>query len=158
MREVSIDDSAFILKLINEPAWHEFISSHSIDTIEKASEYIEQKMITMYKKHGFGLWVVEKTDDAVPIGICGLLKRDSLHCIDLGFAFLEDFWGQGFAFEASTGSLMYVRSELKAQNVVAISNPLNTRSVKLLKKMGFIYESKFSHPGADEVLSLYAKT
>ncbi len=158
LREASIDDSEFILKLVNEPAWHEFISSHSIDSIEKASEYVEQKMIAMYQRFGFGLWVVEKIDDAIPIGICGLLKRDSLPYIDLGFALLSKYWGKGFAFEASMSSLMYARNKLGMQKVVAILNPSNTRSVSLLEKMGFLYESKFSHPGSDEVLSLYAKT
>lgn len=158
LREASTDDSEFILKLINEPAWHKFISNHSVDTIEKASEYIEQKMIAMYQKFGFGLWVVEKIDDAIPIGICGLLKRDSLHNIDLGFAFLADYWGQGFALEASISCLKYAKSEIKAKKIVAITDPLNTRSVKLLEKAGFIYESNFSHPGSNDVLSLYAKT
>lgn len=158
LREASTDDSEFILKLINEPAWHEFISKHSIDTIEKASEYIEQKMKAMYQTLGFGLWVVEKTDDATPIGICGLLKRDSLQYIDLGFAFLADYWGQGFALEASIGCLKYASNEIKSQKILAITDPSNTRSVKLLEKAGFIYESNFSHPGSDEILSLYATT
>jgi RimJ/RimL family protein N-acetyltransferase len=158
LREASIDDSEFILKLVNEPAWHEFIFNHSIDTIEKASEYIEQRMIAMYQNFGFGLWVVEKRDDAVPIGICGLLKRDSLNCIDLGFAFSAEYWKQGFASEASIAALTYAKSELKIQRIVAITDSLNTRSVKLLERIGFVYESKFSHPGSDEVLSLYEKT
>ncbi len=158
LREVSTDDADFILKLINEPAWHEFIYNHSTDTIEKASDYIEQKMIAMYQKLGFGLWIVEKIQNAEPIGICGLLKRDTLNCIDLGFAFSADYWGQGFASEASIGALIYARNKLKAQRVIAITDPLNTRSVKLLEKIGFVYESKFSHPGSDEILSLYAKT
>ena len=158
LREASTDDSEFILKLINEPAWKKFISNHSIDTIAKASEYIEQKMLAMYQKIGFGLWIVEKIDDSVPIGICGLLKRDSLQSIDLGFAFLAKYWGHGFALKATIASLIYAKSEIKANKIVAITNPLNTRSVKLLEKAGFIYESKFSHPGSDDILSLYAKT
>ena len=158
LREASTNDSEFILKLVNEPAWHQFISTHSIDTIEKATEYIEQKMIAMYQEHGFGLWVVEINGEPTAIGMCGLLKRDSLQHVDLGFAFLADFWGQGFALEAAIASLKYAKREIKAKKVVAITDPLNTRSVKLLGKAGFTYESKFSHPGSDEVLSLYAKT
>lgn len=157
-REATTDDSEFFLKLINEPAWHKFISNHSIVTLEKASEYIEEKIISSYLKFGFGLWVVEKIEGKVPIGICGLLKRDSLESIDLGFAFLSEYWGQGFATEASVDSLKYAKNIIKAEKVVAITDQLNSRSVKLLKKLGFIYESEFSHPGSDEVLSLYAKT
>ncbi len=158
LREASVDDSEFILKLVNEPAWQKFISNLSIDTIEKASEYIEQKLITMYQKFGFGLWVVERTDDKIPIGLCGLLKRDSLQNIDLGFAFLSDYWGRGFATEAAIASLMYAEKEIKVKKIVAITHPLNISSVKLLERAGFIYEETFSHPGSDEVLSLYAKT
>ena len=158
LREASVDDSRFMLKLVNEPAWHEFIYSHSINTIEKASEFIEQKMIAIYQNEGFGLWVLEKIDDGVPIGICGLLKRDSLPCLDIGFALLSSYWGQGFALEASSCSLRYARNKLKMKKILAISSPSNTRSLKLLKKLGFVYESRFSHPGSDEVLSLYSKT
>ena len=157
LREATIEDSEFILKLVNQPAWHEFIGSHSIDSIENTNEYIQQKMLAMYQQYGFGLWVVEKLEGKIQTGICGLLKRDSLDVVDLGFAFLENYWGQGFAFEAARATLNYASNELKRQKVVAILNPLNIRSVKLLNKLGFHYESTYSHPGSDEVLSLYTK-
>ena len=158
MREASIDDAEFILKLVNEPAWHEFISNHSINTLEEASEYIELKMVAMYQQFDFGLWVVETVDNAIPIGICGLLKRDSLPSIDLGFAFLSRHWGQGFAYEASICCLKYAEFKLGMQTILAITNPSNKRSVNLLRKMGFQYDKTYSHPGSDEILSLYAKT
>lgn len=158
LREVSLNDADFILELINEPAWHEFIVSHTINTREKAKVYIEEKLISHYKENHFGLWIVEKNDGLTPIGICGLLKRDSLDIIDLGFAFLSCHWGQGFANEAATASLNYAKNKLKANKIAAITSPKNIRSIAMLETMGFCYESEFSHTGSSEVLSLYLIT
>lgn len=150
LREVSCNDADFILKLMNEPAWHEFIAHHTINTKQKAEKYIAH-----YKENNFGLWIVEKSVNSTPIGICGLLKRDSLDTIDLGFAFLSCHWGQGFASEAATASLKYAENTLKFKKVAAITSPLNLRSICMLETMGFQYKSEFSHPGSNEVLSLY---
>lgn len=158
LREASIADAAFLLELMNEAAWHKFIAHHSINTVAKAADYIEQKMLSMYHDRGFGLWLVELNAGSLPIGMCGLLKRDSLPAPDLGFALLEAYWGQGLALEAATASLVYAQETLALQQLLAIAKPMNHRSITLLEKLGFHYESGFSHPGSDEVLLLYAKT
>ena len=157
LREATIEDATFILALLSEPAWHQFIASHSIDSLEKASEYIEEKMLASYREHGFGLWLVESIAESTPVGICGLLQRDTLPHPDLGFALLSQHWGQGFAFEAAAACLAYAQDTLSLQQLLAIAKPLNQRSIALLEKLGFRYESGFSHPGSDEVLSLYAR-
>lgn len=156
-REARGEDSAFFLKLLNEPAWHQFIAEHSVDSLQKAKDYIEERILPSYRNMGFGLWVVERLDDATPIGICGLLKRESLNSVDLGFAFLSDYWGKGFASEAARGSLEYAERHIRASKIYAITDPRNDRSITLLKKLGFFYEGEFSHPGSDAVLGLYAK-
>ncbi|MFG1495862.1 GNAT family N-acetyltransferase [Saccharospirillum sp. HFRX-1] len=158
LREAQVDDSASLLELLNEPAWHQFIAPNSIDSIEKASDYIEQKMLTSYREHGFGLWLVATIDGSLPIGICGLLKRNTLPHPDLGFALLSKYWGQGFALEAASASVAYAQETLALQQLLAIAKPINHRSIALLEKLGFRHESGFSHPGSDEVLSLFAKS
>lgn len=158
IREASTSDAEFILTLLGEPAWHQFIAPNSIDSIETASDYIEQKLLASYREHGFGLWLVETIDGSAPIGICGLLKRDTLPQPDLGFALLSKYWGQGLALEAATASLVYAQETLALQQLLAIVKPINHRSITLLEKLGFRHESGFSHPGSDEVLSLYAKS
>ena len=149
-------DADFYLALLNEPAWHQFIYQHEMNTKEKVVEYLEQKVIPAYREFGFGFWVVETKSDQQPIGICGFIKRDSLEHVDLGFAFLEAFWGHGYAFEAAEASLEYAKSELSDNKILAITLPENKRSSRLLEKLGFTLESTFSHPGSDEILSLYA--
>ena len=158
LREAVASDTDFYLALLNEPSWHQFIYQHEMNTREKVVEYLEEKVIPAYQAQGFGFWVVELKSNKQPIGICGFIKRDSLEHIDLGFAFLEAFWGKGYAFEAAAASLIYAESNLNLDKILAITLPENKRSIKLLQRLGFAFESTFSHPGSDEVLLLYSLT
>lgn len=156
LREATLADAEFYLRLMNEPAWHQFIYQHEMNTTEKIVEYLEQKVIPAYQTLGFGFWVVELQDEKHPIGICGFIKRDTLEHADLGFAFLKSHWGKGYAFEAAEASLNYAKSNLNEDKILAITLPENSRSSRLLERLGFELESNFSHPGSDEVLSLFS--
>lgn len=156
LREAQTVDAEFILKLLNQPAWKKYIYDHDINTIELAKDYIETKLQAMYRELGFGLWVAVSKHNQVAQGVCGLLKRESLDCMDLGFGFLSDYWGTGVAYEASEACLKYAFDVLKAPKVVAITNPENGRSIGLLNKLGFEFERSYIPPESDEHLSLYA--
>ncbi|MFK7804535.1 MAG: GNAT family N-acetyltransferase [Anaerolineae bacterium] len=158
LREATTADAEFFLTLLNEPAWLKFISQHEMRTHEHVVEYLETKIIPSYSANGFGFWVVELKADQQPIGICGFIKRDSLEHADLGFAFLEAVWGQGYAFEAAVASLKYAKINLSEPKILAITLPENKRSSSLLERLGFDLESTFSHSGSDEILSLYSLT
>ena len=155
MREAQLRDAEFILSLINQPAWKQFISDHSINTIELAQDYIENKLCSLYQSLGFGLWVVDSIEEGRSIGLCGLLKRDTLDCIDLGFGFLPEFWGSGAAQETSLACLTYAFDELRKDEVAAIVSPDNVRSIRLLEKLEFQSESDYFDPITDERLLLY---
>ena len=109
----------------------------------------------MYAERGFGLWLVERKDDGAPLGICGLVKREQLEDVDLGFAFLPRYWLQGYARESAQGVLDYARGALGLQHVVAITSPDNHASSKLLEKLGFAYEAMLDFGRAAPV-KLYA--
>jgi RimJ/RimL family protein N-acetyltransferase len=78
--------------------------------------------------------------DALPIGICGLLKRDVLDDVDIGYALLPEFCSQGYALESASAVMTYAWEKLGLQRVVAVTNPNNESSIRLLEKMGFQYE------------------
>jgi RimJ/RimL family protein N-acetyltransferase len=86
------------------------------------------------------MWLVEMKDSGVPIGICGLLKRDALEDVDIGYALLPEFWSKGYALEAASAVLSYARDTLGLTRVVAITNVNNQSSIRLLEKLGFTYE------------------
>ena len=105
LRHLNAEDAPFILRLLNEPSWLQFIGDRGVRTLADAQRYIETGPIEMYGRLGFGLYHVRLAQSGEPIGMCGILKRESLKDVDLGFAFLPEFWGKGYAREASAAVL-----------------------------------------------------
>ncbi len=140
LRRIVSDDAAFIFGLLNEPAWLRFIDDKGVRTLDDARRYIATGPQPMYREHGFGLWLVETKMGATPIGICGLIKRPGLEDVDLGFAYREEFQGQGFARESASAALRYAREVVGLKRIVALTALDNERSIRLLEKLGFAFE------------------
>lgn len=153
---LSTDDAPFIFELLNTPGWLQFIGDRGIKTLEDASNYALNGPIKSYEKFGFGLYLTKLKDDNTPIGICGLIKRDTLEDVDIGFAFLPEHSGKGYAFEAATATLNYARKNLGLQRIVAITDEDNVNSIRLLEKTGLVFEKKIQMPGEEKELLLFA--
>lgn len=139
LRRFTTDDAAFILLLCNDPAWLQFIGDRGIHNQALAKNYLETGPIAMYARLGFGLWLVERKKDGVPLGMCGLLKRDSLQDVDIGYAFLPQHRGQGYAQEAVTATLFYGQTVLGLKRILAITSLDNDKSTQLLHKVGMTF-------------------
>lgn len=140
LRRVTTEDAAFILQLLNDPAWLRFIGDRGVRTFEAAREYISNNLAPMYERQGFGLYLTELKSEGVPVGICGLIKRDSLEDVDIGFAFLPQFRGMGYGYESAAAVLEYGRKAFGLRRIVAITSPDNHGSARLLEKLGFTFE------------------
>lgn len=154
LRHFTPDDAEFILELVNEPGWKQFIGDRGINTLDAARQYIETVPLASYAKNGFGLYAVELKDDHALVGMCGLLKRDTLDDVDIGFALLSRFEGSGYAREAATATLKYAREQLGLRRVVAITTKDNDRSGRLLERSGMNLVGPISLSG--ETLRLFA--
>ena len=158
LRRLVRDDAAFILGLLNEPAWLRFIGDKGVRTLDEARRYIATGPQAMYREHGFGLWLVATHADAKPIGICGLIKRPGLEDVDLGFAYREEFQGQGFAREAAAAALTYAKDVVGLQRIVALTALDNERSIRLLAKLGFEFERMLRLKADGPESRLFART
>lgn len=156
LRWLSTDDAGFILELVNDPAWLKFIGNKDVKTIEDARSNISNKYVEMYDRLGFGLYLTELKDERVPIGICGLIKRDALEDVDLGFAFLPGFRGKGYAYEAAAAAIEYGKNVLGLNRIAAITVQGNDASIKLLEKLGFQFEKMVELSKDAEGLMLFA--
>ena len=156
LRQFTLADAAFIVALVNTPGWIKYIGDRNIKTNADAETYLTNGPMASYRTLGFGLWLVERKDTAESIGMCGILKRDTLEHPDLGFAFLPAFEGQGFAHEAASATLRYASGVLGLQTIAAITLPENTGSIKLLEKLGMVFCRPISFPGSAQILSLYS--
>lgn len=155
LRPLDPDDAAFVLALVNEPAWIANIGDKAVRTMEDAGRYIRTGPMRMYAERGFGLYLVQRKDTASPVGMCGLIKRDLLVDVDLGFALLERYWGHGYAHEAAAAWLDQAREPLGLGRVVAIVVESNERSIRLLMKLGFRFEKRIRLEPQGEQLALY---
>lgn len=156
LRELTLDDAAFILRLLNDPAWLQFIGDRGVRNLDDARGYLERSPMKMYREHGFGLWLVETKTDGAATGICGLIKREALADIDLGYAFLPEFRGRGYAFEAATATLAHGHRTLGLRRIIALSAPKNVRSIELLTRLGFRFEQTIPFPTARDESQVFA--
>lgn len=152
LRRLDVDDAPFIIELLNDASFIRFIGDKGVRTLDEARTYILNGPVASYQKFGFGLNAVDLKEANGSIGICGILKRDTLPHPDIGFAFLPAYWNKGYAYEASAAVLEDARKNLSIERVLAITTPDNEASAKLLVKLGLRFDRliKLSE-GADEV-------
>jgi len=133
-------DAPVVLRLLNEPSFIEFIGDRGVRTLEDARRYLREGPIASCRTHGHGLLRVSLRDDGTVIGMCGLVKRDTLPIPDLGFALLPEHWGKGYMQEASRSVLEHGRSTLGIAEVLAITSTHNQRSMTTLRTLGMTLE------------------
>ncbi|HEX3928007.1 MAG TPA: GNAT family N-acetyltransferase [Gemmatimonadales bacterium] len=140
VRHLEARDADFLVALLNEPSFLRFIGDRGVRTPVDALRWLADGPLTSYAAHGFGLSMVERRDTDESIGICGLLKRDTLDDVDLGFAYRPAFWKHGYAIEAGRAMLGYAQRDKALQRVVAITSLDNDASIRVLTRLGFQFE------------------
>ena len=133
-------DAEFILRLLNEPSFLQYIGDKSVRTLDDARSYIRNGPLKSYEENGFGLYWVGLKENECAIGICGLIKRDTLSEPDIGFAFLPEYWDKGYAHEAAAEVMRHAREGLRLNRILAITTPDNEPSAKLLGKIGLTFQ------------------
>ena len=157
LREFTHEDDAFVLRLLNEPSWLRFIGDRGVRTLPDARRYLDDGPRRSYARNGFGLWcVVPKGGDA-PVGMCGLIRRDTLPDVDVGFAFLPEAWGRGYARESAAAVLDHARDVLGLGRVLAITDPENAASIRVLERVGMLREGTVRMPGESIDLLLFGR-
>ena len=136
LRHLSAGDAEFVLALLNEPSFIRYIGDKGVRNLDDARRYIADGPVKSYELNGFGLNLVQLKASNTPIGICGVLKRDTLPHPDIGFAFLPSYWNQGYALESASAVMAHARETLGLDRVLAITSPDNEASQKLLGKIG----------------------
>ena len=158
VRHFTLEDAAFILRLLNEPTFIQNIVDKGVRTLDGARDYLRTGPIASYERNGFGLNCVELRDSRAPIGMCGLIKRDSLEDPDLGYALLPEYCSQGYAFEAASAVMGTAGGEFGMRRVVAVTSVGNERSIRLLTRIGFRYERLIALYPDEPDLKLFAMT
>ncbi|HMB91583.1 MAG TPA: GNAT family N-acetyltransferase [Rhodothermales bacterium] len=157
LRKLTSNDAAFILDLLNQLSFIRYVGDKGVRTLEDARHFIESGPVQSYQRYGFGLYLVEEKQSATPMGICGLLKRETLEDFDLGFAFLPTYWSQGYATEAGQAVLNAAKANHGLHRVVAITNVDNHASMSVLGRLGFAFEGMMQMAEEKPEIRLFGK-
>ena len=155
LRPTGVEDAALILKLLNMPKWLRFIGDRNVNTLEEAQLYIESRMLPQLERLGYGNYTLVKKSDGTRLGTCGLYDREGLEGIDIGFALLPEFEGEGYGFEAAKRIKVAAFEDFDINELQGITSKENIASQKLLKKLGFHLIGSTRLPNEKEDLFLF---
>lgn len=140
LREVSESDAGFVLEMLNDPDFIRNVADRGVRTLEGARDYITERFVESYRRHGFGFWLVEEKESGAPAGVCGLVKRETLPGVDIGYSFLPAFRSKGYASESAAAVMRHAREAFGLRRLYAIVNPDNAVSIRVLEKLGMRFE------------------
>ncbi len=156
LRHLSAGDAEFLIELLNDPSFIRNIGDRGVRTVQDAHAYVQNGPAASYAKNGFGLDLVILKGTGEPIGLCGLIKRPTLDDVDIGYAYLPRYWSKGYAVEAASAVKQYAQSVIGLKRLVAIVDPLNLGSIRVLEKIGFTFEKMVKLSADDIELKLFA--
>jgi RimJ/RimL family protein N-acetyltransferase len=154
IREAQEEDATFIFKLLNNPTWIKFIGERNINNLDDAKMYIQNSLINSYRQNGFGMYLVEEQSSGKKMGLCGLLKREELDHVDIGFAILPEYAGKGYTFEAAR----IIIEKCPFATIYGITSQDNIASRKLLEKLGMRHVRNFQFGDYKEKSLLFELT
>lgn len=158
LRRLIADDAQFLVGLLNQPSFLANIGDRGVRNVDDAHRYLREGPWALYEQYGFGLWHVARKIDDAPIGMCGLLRRDILPYADVGYAFLPEFWGQGYAFEAAQATLNHGARKFGLSRVIGVVSEGNTASIRVLEKLGMSFERMFAMRPNEPEVRLYGRS
>ena len=156
LRHLSDDDAEFMLELLNDPSFIRNIGDRKIRSLDGAKVYIQNGPVASYAKNGFGLYLVQLKETGESIGMSGLIRRDQLDDVDIGYAFLPKFWSKGYASESAQAIKQYAQDVIGLIRMVAITDPTNTGSIRVLEKLGMKFEKMVRLAADDIELKLFS--
>jgi RimJ/RimL family protein N-acetyltransferase len=156
LRPLTEEDAEFIFELVNDPSFIQNIGDRNVRTLEDAKRYITNGPVASYARNGFGLYLVELKDTGQPIGMCGLIRRSMLNDVDIGYAYLPRYWSKGYAIEAALAMKQYAREVIGLKRMVAVVDPQNTGSIRLLEKLGMTFDRMVKLAEDDIELKLFS--
>jgi [ribosomal protein S5]-alanine N-acetyltransferase len=155
LRRLQLTDAPFVVELLNQPSFIENIGDRGVRTLEDAHDYLRAGPMAMYERLGLGLLHVARKSDGAAVGMCGLLHRDILPDVDIGYAFLPAYWGGGFACEAARATLEHGARQSGLTRVIGVVSQGNAASIRVLEKLGMRFERMYPMYPAEPEVRLY---
>lgn len=155
LRLPEVTDAALVFKLFNQQDCLKYIGDKNVKNVKDAESYITEKFLSHYKVYGFCLYIVCQKQSNIAVGICGLIKREELEDIDIGFAILTKYQGKGYVTEAAMAVKNHAFDTLGLKRLVALTDKINHGSSRVLEKIGMTFEKYISLNNEEKEIKLY---
>ncbi len=155
LKPAEVQDADFFLELYNMPSFIQYIGDRNLRTKEDAENYIKNRFLPQIEKLGFGNYVVILKEDNSKIGAVGIFEREGLDVLDIGFSFLPNYEGKGFAYESANKLKEVAATDFGVQKISAITTKDNFSSQKLIEKLGLKFQKMVTIPNDDAELMYY---
>jgi len=147
-RKINTGDFADLFLMVTDPDVMRYLGLEAGATLSREETSVTlQKMVEFWAEHGFGRWAVVNKEDGKLIGLCGFRLLETTP--ELFYMFSKESWGRGLATEAAGACLRYGFEELGFEKVVAATRHANTKSVRVMTKIGMSYEKEIIHSGVN---------
>lgn len=156
LSRLSLDDAGLMLAIWNDPVFIRFVGDRGIRTFDDARLAMQEGVFRLYAEHGFGPYRMSLKSAGAAVGICGLFRRDGLADTDIGFSTLPQYCGRGYGFEAASAVVEHARIDVRLTRLTALVSPQNVASVRLIEKLGMMFEKMIRIPGDAADVRLYA--
>ncbi|WCO01916.1 GNAT family N-acetyltransferase [Psychroserpens ponticola] len=158
LSKITVEDASFLLELMNTPGWLKYNGDRNVKNLEQAITHVKNNQLKCYENHGFGYYKIQlKDEDLKTIGTSGLLKRDNLEHVDIGFSLLPEYHSKGYGFETATEIMNLAKNTFNLKTISAITLPINQPSINLLEKLGLSYQKTIKPFEDNKELLLFAK-
>lgn len=151
IRPMTLDDADDLHEVYSDPTTYRFIGMEPSQSIEETRERIAVR-IRHQEEHGFAIWAVcEQTNHRV-VGDCGLQLLEGGPQVELGYRLARSARGRGIATEAGRACLVAGFDDLELDRIVAVTDPANVASRRVMKKLGMTLMGLGRHYGRETVL------
>jgi ribosomal-protein-alanine N-acetyltransferase len=156
LREMTEDDAHDVYLLTSNPKIQRYLSGERMNlSPEEALNALRTHVFPQYAKYGIGRWAVVPRHSSTLIGWAGLKFMPEDNEYDLGYRFLEEHWGKGYATESATAVLEYGLKKLPGARIVGKAVVGNVASIRVLQKIGMKFER--NEPCGEETCAVYVR-
>jgi len=149
LRPFATEDAAAAHRIYADPQVMRYVATGPLPDLATTTRLLRDYM-THQQAWGYSFWaVVERASGAI-IGDAGLY-RTPVGEVELGYTLGMSWWGRGYATEAAGAWLDAAFSQLDIAEVVALAEPANTASLRVLEKLGMTRDGErmaFGRPHA----------
>lgn len=139
LRPLRLEDLDVLAAINSDPQVMRYIGEGKPAPREHTAERLNF-LIEHGRQYGFGAWAVWHKQTLSRIGFCALIHLDGTTEVEVGYRLARDNWGRGFATEAARAILRYGFEDLALDRIVAVVQPENIASQRVLEKLKLKYE------------------